>query len=157
MRRKTVGRGFLNDRARQDRWHFEKEDCAGACRQAGLGLKDEDYRPILARYGGCESAAELDASGFHHVMRYFTALGFRSTWTKRTFGNRPGMASPAQVDLIRSLWREYLAKDDDNDAGLNAWLHSHHHVTAIRFVDAQKAAKVIYALKAIVARKQNQN
>jgi hypothetical protein len=121
-----------------------------------LGLEDDDYRAILARYGGCESAADLDAFGFHHVMRYFTALGFRSTLTKRTFGNRPGMASPAQVDLIRSLWKEFTSKPDENDAGLNAWLHKHHHVTAIRFVDAAKAAKVIYALKAMVARKQDQ-
>jgi hypothetical protein len=120
-----------------------------------LGLDDESYRAILARYGECESAADLTAFGFHHVMRYFTALGFRSTWTTRTFGNRPGMASPAQVDLIRSLWREYWAKNDDDDAGLNAWLHTHHHVTTIRFVDAKKAGKVISALKAMVARKQD--
>lgn len=121
-----------------------------------LKLHDDDYRAILARYGNVASAADLDAHGFDYVMRYFTALGFRSNWTKRTFGNRAGMATPAQVDLIRSLWRQFTAKDDPNDSGLNAWLDKHHHVTALRFVSAEKAAKAIYALKEMVGRKRNE-
>ncbi len=119
-----------------------------------LKLEDEDYRTILARYGNVASAADLDAQGFDYVMRYFTALGFRSTWTKRTFGNRAGMATPAQVDLIRSLWRQFSGTDDPGDSGLNAWLDKHHHITALRFVGAEKASKVIYALKAMAARKK---
>ena len=117
-----------------------------------LGLDDEDYRAILARYGGCDSAADLDLLGFDHVMRYFTALGFRSTWTKRTFGNRPGMASPAQVELIRKLWQQYHDGEDENDAHLNAWLTKYHKVSALRFVDSEKVGDVITALKAMTAR-----
>ena len=118
-----------------------------------LGLEDEDYRAILARDGGCESAADLDALGFDYVMRYFTALGFRSTWTKSTFGNRVDMASPAQVELIRRLWRKYHDGDDENDAHLNAWLSKFHKVSALRFVNKKKAGAVITALKAMAARK----
>jgi hypothetical protein len=40
-----------------------------------FGLDDDSYRNILRRYGGAESAAELDEIGFLHVMDYFTALG----------------------------------------------------------------------------------
>jgi len=120
-----------------------------------LGLTDDDYRAILARYGNCESSADLDAFGFEHVMRYFTALGFRSTWTKRTYGNRPSMASPSQVDLMRSLWKQFSGKDDTQDAQLNDWLNRFHHVSALRFVDTGKATKVISALKAMVSRKQD--
>lgn len=119
-----------------------------------LDLTDDDYRAILARYGNAVSAADLDTRGFNLVMKYFTALGFRSTWTKRTYGERAGMASPAQVDLIRSLWRQFTGKDDPNDAALHGWLDKHHHVTALRFVSAEKASKVIYALKAMTERKQ---
>lgn len=119
-----------------------------------LGLTDDDYRAILARYGNCESASDLDAFGFEHVMRYFTALGFRSTWTKRTYGNRPDMASPAQIDLMRSLWKQFSGQDDTQDAELNRWLARFHHVSALRFVNAEKAGKVIPALRAMASRKQ---
>lgn len=120
-----------------------------------LGLDDDTYRAILARYGRAESAADLDLAGFNHVMRYLTACGFRSTWTKRTYGYRPTMATPPQVDLIRSLWRKFRGADDPDDVELNKWLHRFHKVGALRFVDNKKAAKVISALRAMIARKEN--
>ncbi len=119
-----------------------------------LNLEDEDYRAILARYGRVDSSSDLDGRGFNAVMKYFTALGFRSTWTKRTYGERAGMASPAQVDLIRSLWRDFSGKEDPSDMALHAWLDKHHHVTALRFVNTEKASKVIHSLKAMVHRKR---
>lgn len=120
-----------------------------------LNLADEDYRAVLLRYGRRESARDLDQSGFDHVMKYMTAIGFRSTWTKRTFGYRPTMATPAQVDLIRSLWVKYLGKPDVNDTELNNWLGRFQKISALRFVDNKKAAKVISALRAMVARQQD--
>lgn len=119
-----------------------------------LGLDDDNYRDILRRHGGVESATDLDEIGFFHVMRYMTALGFRSTWTKRTFGNRPGMASPAQVELMRKLWLSYHGPDD-GEAALNAWLSKYHKVSALRFVSVEKAAKIVPALKAMVARQKS--
>lgn len=122
-----------------------------------LGLTEDDYRAVLARYGKADSAADLDLAGFNHVMRYFTAIGFRSTWTKRTYGYRPTMATPPQVDLIRSLWQKFSGKSDDDDMDLNKWLDRFHKVSSLRFVDNKKAAKVISALRAMIARKQDQN
>lgn len=122
-----------------------------------LGLTDEDYRAILARYGRSETASELDSAGFTHVMKYLTAIGFRSSFTKRTYGYRPTMATPPQVDLIRSLWAKFTGKADDSDEELNKWLHRFHKVSTLRFVDNKRAAKVISSLKAMVARKQDQN
>lgn len=90
-------------------------------------------------------------------MKYLTALGFRSTWTQRTYGYRPTMATPAQVDLIRSLWQRFSGQPDADDVALNQWLGRFQKVGALRFVDNKKAAKVISALKAMVARKQDQN
>lgn len=119
-----------------------------------LGLSEDDYRAILAAQGGCESSTDLDELGFDRVMKHLTALGFRSTWTKRTFGNRPGMASPVQVELMRKLWTEYHGPDD-REAALNAWLTRYHHVAALRFVTVDKAKAVIAALRAMVARRQN--
>ena len=120
-----------------------------------LNLTDESYRDILMRIGGCESSRDLHPIAFERVMTYFAKLGFRSTWTKRTYGNRPGMASPAQVDLMRVLWRQYHG-DDENDIALNRWLTKFHKVSALRFVDQAKATKILAALKAMAARAKNQ-
>jgi hypothetical protein len=122
-----------------------------------LGMADDDYRAILARFGRVESAADLDAKGFYAVMKYFTALGFRSTWTKRTFGYRPTMATPPQIDLIRSLWRKFSGSEDAEDIELNKWLDRYQKVSSLRFVDNKKAAKVIFALKAMSKRQNDQN
>jgi len=111
-----------------------------------LGLDDDSYRDILGRCGGVESAADLDEVGFLYVMKYLTTLGFRSTWTQRTFGNRPNMASPAQVELMRDLSAEAYGPDE-GDVKPNAWLAKYHHIGALRFVDARKASKVIHALR----------
>lgn len=120
-----------------------------------LGLTDDDYRAILARYGRAESAADLTQSGFTAVMKYLTALGFRSTWTQRTYGYRPTMATPPQVDLIRSLWQKFSGKPDPDDIELNKWLDRFHKISSLRFVDNKKAAKVISALKKMAERQQN--
>lgn len=122
-----------------------------------LSLDDDSYRAILARYGRCESAPELTQRGFTAVMKYFTAMGFRSTWTQRTYGYRPTMATPPQVDLIRSLWQRFSGKPDDGDTELNKWLHRFHKVSSLRFLDNKRAAKVLSSLKAMVARQQDQN
>lgn len=122
-----------------------------------LALDDDTYRDILNRFGRVTSAADLDAKGFYMVMKYLTALGFRSTWTLRTYGYRPTMATPPQIDLIRSLWHRFTGAADENDIELNKWLDRFQKVSSLRFVDNKKAAKVISALKAMVARKQDQN
>lgn len=122
-----------------------------------LALDDDSYRDILKRFGRVESAADLDAKGFYMVMKYLTALGFRSNWTLRTYGYRPTMATPPQIDLIRSLWRRFSGAVDEDDIELNKWLDRFQKVSALRFVDNKKAAKVISALKAMVARKQGKN
>lgn len=118
-----------------------------------LNLRDEDYRAILLQYGGVESAAELSDVGFDEVVGRLADLGFRSTWSKRNCGNRPGMANAAQLELVRKLWTEYRGGEDE--AGLKSWLEHFHKVSALRFVNAQTAAKIIPGLKAMVARQQD--
>lgn len=119
-----------------------------------LGLEDDVYRTVLRDHGGVESAKDLDYLGFDRVMKHFAACGFRSTWTRRSFGNRPGMASPAQVTLIRHLWREWSDTAADDDVGLNHWLESHFGFSALRFLDPGGAHAAITALKAMRDRKR---
>ncbi|NTJ42574.1 regulatory protein GemA [Agrobacterium larrymoorei] len=122
-----------------------------------LGLDEDTYRAILVKVTGYDSAADLHQPGFLAAVKYFTAMGFRSTWTKRSYGYRPTMATPAQVELIRSLWAKFLGRDDENDAELSKWLDRFHKVSSLRFVDSKKAAKVISALRNMNSRQQDQN
>lgn len=110
-----------------------------------LGLADENYRSLLMAYGGAASARDLDERGFAMVMDRFRSLGFTSDARKRTFGDRHDMASPAQVDHIRTLWAEVAT--NPTEAHLGAWLERF-GVSALRFLDAATAPKVIAALKA---------
>lgn len=120
--------------------------------QKQLGLDNESYRAILRQFGGVESTSDLSEAGFLRVVLRMTELGFRSTWTKRTYGERVGMASPAQVELIRKLWTEYHGGDDE--AALAHWLRHFHHVDALRFVTAETAARIIPGLKAMARRRR---
>lgn len=117
-----------------------------------LGWDEPMYRAILRALGGVESAKDLSPEGFGLVMEYAASFGFKSTWRQRTFGHRPGMATPHQVDLIRDLWREFSGGDDD--AALNHWLEKFHHCTALRFASRAVAHKAIAALKAMAGRKR---
>lgn len=109
------------------------------------------YRAVLRELGGVESAKDLTAEGFEQVMAYATAWGFRSDWTKRTFGHRRGMATPRQVELIRDLWREYTGADDE--PALNKWLDRSFGCTALRFATPAVASKAINGLKAMIRRR----
>lgn len=116
-----------------------------------LGLADDDYRAILTQEGGVSSAAELDGLGFQRVMDRLAALGFKSDWRERTLGDRPGMATPAQVEAVRRLWREWHGADDD--AALGRWLDRSFKVSALRFLDREAVDKAINGLRAMVARR----
>jgi phage gp16-like protein len=115
-----------------------------------LGLDDDTYRAILQKLGRVESAKQLDAAGFEAVLRYFNSCGFESTWRKRNYGERPGMASPRQVALIRQLWREYTGGDDD--AALNKWLERTCKLSALAFLTPKAAQDAITGLKKMTAR-----
>jgi len=116
-----------------------------------LGFDDDVYRSVLKIHGGVESAKQLNAAGFDRVMAYFKRQGFRSTWSAKNFGDRPGMASPRQIKLIRDLWRQFTGHDDE--AALNRWLERSFKVSALRFLPAPDAQKAITGLKHMSARK----
>ena len=81
-------------------------------------------------------------------MGFFEHCGFKPTVAAGTsYGNRPGFASPAQVELIRSLWMEVHHTRDLDEAALNGWLRKSFKVSSLRFLPVQAAPKVITALK----------
>lgn len=117
-----------------------------------LELSDDDYRTLLRDIGGVDSSKDLDSNGFEAVMFRFHQMGFRSRWANDNFGYRPGMASPNQVGLIRALWKQFT-DGAGNEKSLAKWLDHKFHVSSVRFLDADKAHKVIGALKLMTARR----
>ncbi len=113
-----------------------------------LGLSDERYRFILRKMAGVESAKDLDRTGFEYVMKAMMALGFRSDFTRTFYTHRDGMATPAQVTLIRELWGAY-ATEEGGESGLNRWLERTFRVSALRFVTEHQAERIIRALRAM--------
>ena len=67
------------------------------------------------------------------------------------YGPRPGMASYAQLELIRALWFEY-SQGRAGEGELNKWLERCFKLTSLRFLDKATAPKVITALKAMKTR-----
>jgi hypothetical protein len=133
-----------------------------------LGMGDSDYRALLMGAAGVRSASDLDAAGFEAVMRRFEALGFAKGKARRAgapatapapvppqYGERWGMATPAQVDTIRGMWRTWYEGSDEASArALRHWLETHYHVTDLRFCDVPTAQKAIEGLKAMHGRQQ---
>ena len=133
-----------------------------------LGIGDVDYRALLMGAAGVRSASDLDAAGFEAVMSRFEALGFAKGKARRAgapatapapvppqYGERWGMATPAQVDTIRGMWRTWYEGSDEASArALRHWLETHYHVTDLRFCDVPTAQKAIEGLKAMHGRQQ---
>lgn len=108
-------------------------------------LTDAHYRDALVRIGGATSSTELDQGGFDAMMGYFDWLGFRPREAP-DYGQREGMASAAQLSLIRKLWREYTHNAYDGEDELNKWLLRSWKVSSLRFLTKEAARGAITAL-----------
>lgn len=117
-----------------------------------LELGGELVRSALVQIAGVTSTTELDGDGFEAMMSFFEYLGF-APLTKRgpNYGDRPGMASFAQIELIRDLWHEYT-RGKAGEGELNTWLERCWKVSSLRFLHKASAPKVITALKAMKSR-----
>lgn len=123
------------------------------------GMADRRWYGMLQDWGGVVSAADLDRRGFDLVMAFLETEGFEREPVHRAapgFGRRPGFASPEQVELIRTLWREWTGPSAESEAaveaGLNTWLERYHRASSLRFLTTAGAGKVITALKTMKAR-----
>ncbi len=118
-----------------------------------LKWDDDTYRMALVRITGCTTSKDLDQDGFEAMMGFMEYCGFRPLAKGAPrYGNRPGMATFAQLELIRELWRELHDQDACDDEALTGWLLKYHKVSSMRFLTLDAARKVIVALKAWKAR-----
>jgi hypothetical protein len=117
-----------------------------------LGLDDADYRTILLRVAGVDSARDLTEATFRQLMDVLSQLGFTSDKAAANFGYRPGMATSGQIATIRRLWADYTA-GEGTDSTLGKWLAKHWGISALRFLPADLAPKAIGALHIMCARR----
>lgn len=118
-----------------------------------LGWDDDCYRLALVRIAGVTTSKDLDQDGFEATMGFAEYCGFRPLAKGAPrYGNRPGMATFAQLELIRELWRELHDQATCDDEALTGWLLKYHKVSSMRFLTLDVARKVIVALKAWKAR-----
>ena len=121
--------------------------------KAKLAWSDDDYRSALVRIAGVTTSSDLDQEGFEAMMGFADYCGFRPLAKGAPrYGNRPGMATFAQIELIRELWRELHDQAACDDEALTGWLLKYHKVSSMRFLTLEAARKVIVALKAWKAR-----
>ncbi|ARE38352.1 hypothetical protein RGUI_0211 [Rhodovulum sp. P5] len=114
-----------------------------------LGMPDAVYRSALVEIAGVTTSKDLDAEGFDALIGWFQYLGFEpGTPRGKDYGSRPGMATFAQIELIRELWREIHGASDCDDAALLGWLRKFHKVDSMRFLTMEGARKAITGLKA---------
>ena len=118
-----------------------------------LGLDDDQYRDILDAVAGVRSAKDLDNLDFELVMGRFVALGFTPSpkLQKPSYGYRPEMATPEQLDLIRGLWGRW-SDGRGGEAGFRGWLQHTCKVSDARFLTDEQARKAITGLMAMTRR-----
>ena len=117
-----------------------------------LGWTDAMYRSVLVEIAGVTSSTELDNDSFAAVMGFAEYCGFAPLKAKgQDYGDRPGMASFAQLEFIRTLWREYTRFNAGEDE-LNKWLKNKWRIDSLRFLRRETAPKIITALKVMKAR-----
>lgn len=116
-----------------------------------LGLSEADYRKLLRLIGGVESSKDLSNDTFAELMHCFKLLGFESDAARATYSDRPGMATPAQVLLVRFLWEKFAGRYEERE--LNHWLERYFGVSSLRFADRDTIGKALTALKSMADRK----
>ena len=118
-----------------------------------LHWDDETYRMVLVRIAGVTTSKDLDQDGFAAVMGFAEYCGFRPLEKGAPrYGDRPGMATYALLELIRELWCELHDQATCDDEALTGWLLKYQKVSSMRFLTLDAARKVIVALKSWKAR-----
>jgi hypothetical protein len=102
-----------------------------------LGLSDRDYRCLLRRAAGVESAKDLDETGFRTLMRFFV----RSDYYR---ANSFGMTLKQKM-FIKSLASQ-LGWEPQH---LTNFIHKYYQRPDLDHLNRKEASKLIESLKAI--------
>lgn len=106
-----------------------------------LNLSDDDYRDILFKAAGVQSAKELDEVKFRKLMRYFV----RSKYYQLNSGG---------LTLRQKLYIQYLAqKLGWTDEHLANFIRKYYHKECLENLSKKEGIKVIESLKGVLRSK----
>lgn len=115
-----------------------------------LALEEADYRALLVRVAGGESAAGLDAGGLEAVVAEMKRLGWKPPAGKPVSPKR-------HVRHVYALWGELARKGalaDGSRAALTAFVRRQTGVGSPEWLTATDASKVAEGLKAMLKRSE---
>ncbi len=102
-----------------------------------LNLSDDEYRDILHKATGVNSAKDLDEEKFKKLMNYFVRSRH---WRTNTFG----------LTIRQKLYIQTLAQDIGwSESHLNNFVHKYYHKSDVGHLSRKEAIKAIEALKNI--------
>lgn len=115
-----------------------------------LALDDEDYRAMLLRIGGRDSAGDLDQAGRTKVLEHLKSIGFddKPRAPKRA-GTRP-LADGAEASKMRALWLALFQLgevEDPSEAALAKYAQRMTGRAALQWLDGYEVTKVINTLR----------
>lgn len=116
-----------------------------------LGIEEEDYRALLERLTGHDSAAQCDDRQLQAVITEFGRMGWQSFGGHRK--RTPGESQT--VRKARAMWislHQLGAISDGSDAALEAFGRRQLKVDRLQWANERQAYRLIEALKAIADR-----
>jgi hypothetical protein len=126
-----------------------------------LRLTDDAYRRILRARCGKDSARDMTSAEILRILSYFKNLGWKprppasapgKTRSAKKFddlGQRPGMASPAQLRKIEVAWMTGPGVREKTAAALRHFLQHHLGASDPRFITRHQATAAIVAINRI--------
>jgi len=116
-----------------------------------LGLQEDDYRTVLARVTGHDSARDCNDGQLREAIAEFERLGFRRTGSAR----RRDFGDGVVIRKARAMWISLYqlgAIEDGSDAALEAFGRRQLHVERLQWSSEREGFRLIEALKAIASR-----
>ena len=102
-----------------------------------LNLSDAEYRDILRKTAGVQSAKDLDEQKFRQLMKFFV----RSPYYR---------LNPQGLTIRQKLYIQHLAQEMGwTEEHLNNFIHKYYHATKVDSLSRQEAIKAIESLKHI--------
>lgn len=113
-----------------------------------LGIVDDDYRAIVRRVTGCNSAGDCSPAQLHRIIAEFERMGYKG----RASGARKArMASHPIARKARALWiglHALGAIPDPSEAALERFAKRQLKIDRLHWADQSRAYPLIEALKA---------
>jgi len=118
--------------------------------KAQLGLADDDYRLIVQRICGVDSAADADFAGHLQLLKEFRRLGWKPKPAKTAKAPKAPSAREPQLRRIRWLWLRLIEAGAVQSIEQSALLHYVSRligVERLEWLTAAQAHRVIGSLQ----------